>query len=73
LVETARMSVLQIAIAALPFLLSLASRNSKAIAPCLLASILTLLLNAEPHRAVMAWCVGTLIAAVAVRERLRTL
>ncbi|WP_256477137.1 hypothetical protein [Bradyrhizobium sp. 186] len=33
------MSVLQISIAASPFLLSLASRTSKAIAPCLLASI----------------------------------
>ncbi len=33
------MSVLQISIAALPFLLSLARRTSKAIAPCLLASI----------------------------------
>ena len=35
------MSVLQIAIAVLPFLLSLASRTGKAIAPCLLASIFT--------------------------------
>jgi hypothetical protein len=67
------MDVLQISIAALPFLLSLASRSSKAIAPCLLASILTVLLGEEPHRAVMAWCVGVLIAAVALRERLRTI
>jgi hypothetical protein len=67
------MDVLQISIAALPFLLSLVSRSSKAIAPCLLASILTVLLGGEPHRAVMAWCVGVLIAAVAVRERLRTI
>jgi len=65
------MSVLQISIAAMPFLLSLASRTSKAIAPCLLASIFTVLLGDEPHRAVIAWCVGTLIAAVALRERLR--
>jgi hypothetical protein len=67
------MSVLQISIAALPFLLSLVSRSSKAIAPCLLASIFTVLLGEEPHRAVMAWCVGVLIAAVAVRERIRTI
>ncbi|MBW7971028.1 hypothetical protein [Bradyrhizobium sp. BR 10289] len=66
------MDVLQISIAALPFLLSLASRNGKAIAPCLLASIFTVLLGDEPHRAVVAWCIGTLIAAVAVRERIRT-
>ncbi|QOZ52466.1 hypothetical protein [Bradyrhizobium sp. CCBAU 53338] len=67
------MSALQITIAALPFLLSLVSRNCNVIAPCLLVSILTVLLSAEPHRAVMAWCAGTLIAAVAVRERLRVL
>lgn len=67
------MSVLQISIAAMPFLLSLASRTSKVIAPCLLASIFTVLLGDEPHRAVIAWCVGVLIAAVAVRERLRTI
>jgi hypothetical protein len=67
------MSVLQMAIAALPFLLSLASRNSNAIAPCLLTSIFTVLLDGEPHRAVMAWCIGVLIAAVALRERLRAI
>jgi len=66
------MGVLQISIAALPFLLSLASRGIKAIAPCLLTSIFTVLLGEEPHRVVMAWCVGVLIAAVALRERLRT-
>ena len=65
------MNVVQISIAAMPFLLSLASRSGKAIAPCLLASIFTVLLGDEPHRAVMAWCVGVLIAAVALRERLR--
>lgn len=65
------MDVLQISIAAMPFLVSLVSRNSKAIAPCLLASIFAVLLGGEPHRAVMAWCVGILIAAVALRERLR--
>lgn len=67
------MSVLQIILATLPFLLALASRRGHAIALCLLASLLTGLLDGEPHRAVMAWCVGVLIAAVAVRERLRAL
>ena len=66
------MSVLQISIAAMPFLFSLASRSGKAIAPCLLAGIFTVLLGSEPPRAAMAWCVGLLIAAVALRERLRT-
>lgn len=65
------MDALQISIAAMPFLVSLVSRNSKAIVPCLLASVVTALLGAEPHRAVVAWCVGILIAAVALRERLR--
>lgn len=65
------MDVLQIPIAAMPFLLALTSRTGKAIAPCLLASVFTVLLGGEPHRAVMAWCVGMLIAAVALRERLR--
>ena len=62
------MSVLQISIAAMPFLLALMSRTGKAIAPCLLASLFTVLLGDEPHRAVVAWCVGMLIAAVAFRE-----
>ena len=65
------MDVLQISIAAMPFLFSLMSRSGKAILPCLLTSLFTVLLGAEPHRAVVAWCVGMLIAAVAFRERLR--
>ncbi|MGX1323706.1 hypothetical protein AB7M17_007159 [Bradyrhizobium sp. USDA 377] len=65
------MSALQISIAAVPFLLSLASRTGSVIAPCLVTSIFTVLLGEEPHRAVVAWCVGVLIAAVAFRERLR--
>ncbi|MET4231513.1 hypothetical protein AB7Z32_17095 [Bradyrhizobium sp. 482_C4_N1_1] len=65
------MDVLQISIAAMPFLLALMSRTRKAIAPCLLTSTITVVLGDEPHRAVMAWCVGVLIAAVALRERLR--
>jgi len=64
-------STLQLLIAALPFLLSLVSRTSKVIAPCLIASLFTVLLSDEPPRAAMAWCIGLLIAAVAVRERLR--
>ena len=65
------MDVLQIAIAAMPFLLALTSRTAKAIVPCLVTSIFTVLLGGEPHRAVVAWCVDMLIAAVALRERLR--
>jgi H+/gluconate symporter-like permease len=65
------MNILQIAIAAMPFLFSLMSRSANAILPCLLASLLTVLLGGEPHRAVVAWCLGMLIASVAFRERLR--
>ncbi|RQH15683.1 hypothetical protein [Bradyrhizobium sp. RP6] len=65
------MNVLQISIAAMPFLLALMSRTGKAIAPCLRMSLFTMLLGGEPHRAVVAWCFGLLIAAVALRERLR--
>ncbi|WP_339034290.1 hypothetical protein WHZ78_21205 [Bradyrhizobium symbiodeficiens] len=65
------MNVLQISIAAMPFLLALTSRTGRAIVPCLLTSIFTVLLGGEPHRAVVAWCIGMLIAAVALRERLR--
>jgi hypothetical protein len=67
------MNVLHIAIAAMPFLLSLVSRSGKAIAPCLLTSIFTVILADDPPRAAMAWCIGILIAAVAVRERLRAI
>lgn len=65
------MDVLQLSIAAMPFLLALMSRTGKAIAPCLLASLFTALPGGEPHRAVIAWCVGMPIATVALRERLR--
>ncbi|MCS3729717.1 hypothetical protein [Bradyrhizobium betae] len=67
------MNVLQISIAAMPFLLSLVSRSSKAIVPCLVVGIFTVLLGDAPPRAAMAWCIGILIAAVAVRERLRAI
>jgi len=40
----------------MPFLVSLVSRNGKAIAACLLASIP----RRGPHRRVMAWSVGIL-------------
>jgi len=65
------MDVLQISIATMPFLLALTSRAGKVIVPCLLTSIFTVLLGGESHRAVVAWCIGILIAAVALRERLR--
>jgi hypothetical protein len=49
------MDALQISIAAMPFLLALMSRTGKAVVPCLLTSLFTVLLGGEPHRAVVAW------------------
>ncbi len=65
------MIVLQLSIAAMPFLLAMMSRTARRSVPCLPTSLFTVLLGGEPHRAVVAWCVGMLIAAVAPRERLR--
>jgi hypothetical protein len=61
-----------VVIAALPFLLSLPSGASEAIALCLMTSVLTVLLSNDPYRAGLAWFVGMLVAAVAVHERYRT-
>ncbi|WOH62862.1 hypothetical protein [Bradyrhizobium sp. BWC-3-1] len=52
--QPATMNVVQISIAAMPFLLSLASRSGKAMAPSLLAGNFTVLLGSEPPRAAMA-------------------
>lgn len=65
------MTVSIILIAAFPFLLSLLSRASVAITTCLVTSLLTLLLSVDPGRASLAWSLGMLLAAVAVRERFR--
>jgi hypothetical protein len=64
------MTLIQTAMATLPFLASLASRSGKVIAPCLLASILTVIWGDQPPWAAIAWCGGALIAAIAVRELL---
>jgi hypothetical protein len=48
------MNVLQLSIAAMPFLLATMSRTGKAVVPCLLTSFFTVLLGGEPHRAVVA-------------------
>jgi hypothetical protein len=62
-----------VAIAALPYLLSLASNASQAIALCLMTSMFTVLLSNDFERAGLAWFVGMLIAAVAVREKYRVI
>ena len=55
----------------LPFLLSLAGQGFMARFTCLLTSVLSLLLVAEPERAALAWIVGMAIALVSVWERIR--
>ena len=65
------MTLSTVLIAAIPFVLSLASRTNQAIAPCAVASVFTLIFSADFDRAVLAWFIGMLIAVVALRERLR--
>ncbi|MBR0827034.1 hypothetical protein JQ596_15945 [Bradyrhizobium manausense] len=65
------MTLSTVLIAAIPFVLSLASRTNQAIAPCAVTSVFTLLLSADFERAALAWFIGMLIAIVAIRERLR--
>ncbi len=55
----------------LPFLLSLAGQGFMARFICLLTSVLTLLVVAEPDRAVLPWGVGMTVALVSVWERIR--
>ena len=62
-----------VAVAALPYLISLASNASEAIVLCLMSSMFTVLFSNDPYRAGLAWFVGILIAAVAVHERYRTI
>lgn len=65
------MNVLQLSIAAMPFLLAMMSRTGKAVRPVPSDEPLHGAAWREPHRAVVARCLGMLIAAVAPHERLR--
>ena len=56
LLETLPLSL--VAIAALPYLISLASNASQAILLCLMSSMFTVLLSNDPTRAGFAWFVG---------------
>ena len=55
----------------LPFLLSLAGRNSMAKMLCLQSGILGVLLSVKEYGAVMPWLLGMVIAIASVRERIR--
>ena len=63
------MTVFELLIFAMPFLLSLFGQGATTKVLCLLASLMTMLLSVEPGGAYLPWFVGTLIAAVSVRER----
>ena len=54
-----------------PFLVSLAGKVNQPKALCFVCSLMALLLSVEPHRALVPWTMGMLIAVVAVRERFR--
>ena len=56
----------------LPFLLSLVGRAPMPWLLCFVTSLLSILLSVQPGGAVLPWGVGMLIAAVSVRERIRS-
>ncbi len=65
------MTVVELLIFAVPFLLSLFGRGSMAKMLCLVASLLAMLLSVEPGAAYAPWSIGMLIAAMSVWERIR--
>lgn len=60
-----------LAVAFLPFLLSLARQGGMAKILCLVTSILALLLSVRKHAAVPPWIVRMLISGVSVWEQIR--
>jgi hypothetical protein len=56
----------------LPFLLSLAGNAPMPWLLCFVASLLAMLLSVQPGAAALPWGVGMVIAAIAVRERVRS-
>jgi hypothetical protein len=55
----------------MPFLISLAAKANQPKALCFVCSLMALLFSVEPHRALVPWTMGMLIAVIAVRERFR--
>jgi hypothetical protein len=65
------MTVVELFVLFLPFLLSLFGQSAVAKMLCLVTSILAMLLSVEPYGAGLPWLLGALIAAVSVWERIR--
>jgi hypothetical protein len=55
----------------MPFLVSLAGKVTQPKVLCFVCSLMALLSSVEPHRAVLPWMLGMVIAIIAVRERFR--
>jgi hypothetical protein len=56
----------------LPFLVSLAGKAPMPRLLCLVTSLLSILISVEPGGAALPWGLGMVIAAVSVRERVRS-
>ena len=65
------MTVVELFVLFLPFLLTLFGQSAVAKMLCLVTSILAMLLSVEPYGAGLPWLLGALIAAVSVWERIR--
>jgi hypothetical protein len=65
------MTVVELFVLFLPFLLSLFGQSAVAEMLCVVTSILAMLLSVEPYGAGLPWLLGALIAAVSVWERIR--
>jgi hypothetical protein len=65
------MTVVELLIFAVPFLLSLLGQGSMAKMLCLVMSLLAMLLSVAPGAACAPWSIGMLIAAISVWERIR--
>ena len=57
------------AVLAAPFLLSLLSKNGKAIMLALICSVIAILLSVEDYWAVVPWTIGMMVAVVAIYIR----
>jgi short subunit fatty acids transporter len=67
------MSAASLLLVFLPFLLSLAGKAPMPWLLCSVTSLLAMLLSVQPGAAVLPWGLGMVIAAVSVRERIRSI
>ena len=65
------LTVAELLLLFLPFLLSLAGQPAMPKMLCLVASVLAVLLSVEPYGAVWPCCIGMIIAVVSVRDSMQ--